>query len=550
MLLQNLLRSTAICTLLLSAGPAVDATATPIVDLGYARYQGTVDTSTNITTFLGIRGVAVQSASASPSAAEVQQATAQPDQCYQGSGRTLSTNPLRTREVEVATLEDCLFLRPVYPTRVTQQASRQASFRRLCIFMGEGAFYALYVVGASSQFRGSDLINESNRGVVAVIMQYRLGLFGFLPGAAVKKNGTLNAGLHRANTWATRSLHFDGSTNIPNDYAKISKFGGDPSKVTIWGESAGAGSVLQHVIANDGQTKPQLFRAAITSSTYVPFQYQYNARIPKLYFTEVVAQTNCTGAKEVMACLRAADVAALETANLNINSDAFFDTTSLIPVVDGEFIAQRPTLALAQGKVNGKALLSVTNAFEGTIFVNPSTTNATQYALDLYPNFGPAQADRVGALYAGLGTQLFQSNAVYRESTFICPTYDLLRAFSGRAFKGEFAVPEALHGRDLPYYFPSIGIDVPELDFPIFNNTAFINAFAQSFISFAISLDPNIKVDPTTITPPWRKWSSGHMEMLFNKTDADVPDVRPVRTSDALLERCAFWNSVGELTSH
>ncbi|KAJ7446375.1 Alpha/Beta hydrolase protein [Mycena latifolia] len=536
MLLQNLLRSTAICAVLLGAGSAVEATATPIIDLGYSRYQGTVDTSTNITTFLGIRYAAAptgdlrfRAPQPPPSAAGVQQVTSQPNQCYQAPLGTSPTNPLRTREVEVATSEDCLFLSVYYPS---DAAGVPAGLLPTLVYIHGGG----YIIGASSQFRGSDLINQSNRGLVVVIIQYRLGLFGFLSGAAVKKNGTLNAGL-RDQEFALRWVN-----------KHISKFGGDPSKVAIWGESAGAGSVLQHVIANNGQTKPQLFRAAITSSTYLPFQYHYNARIPELFFSEVVAQANCTGVKEVMTCLRAADVAALETANLNINGDGFFGTPSLVPVVDGEFIAQRPTLALAQGKVNGKALLSVTNAFEGTIFVNQSTANATHYALDLYPNFGPAQADRVGALYAGLGTQLFQSNAVNGESILICPTYYLLRAFSGRAFKGEFAVPEGLHGRDLPYYFPSIGIDVPELDFPIFNNTAFIDAFAQSFTSFAISLDPNIKVDSTTITPPWRKWSFGQTEMLFNKTDADAPDVRPVRTSDALLERCAFWNSVGDLT--
>ncbi len=54
-----------------------------------------------------------------------------------------------------------------------------------------------------------------------------------------------------------------------------------------------------------------------------------------------------------MACLRTADVNALETANLNINAAGFYGTFILVPVVDGEFIMQRPTLSLAQGKVNG-----------------------------------------------------------------------------------------------------------------------------------------------------------------------------------------------------
>ncbi|KAF7317223.1 Carboxylic ester hydrolase [Mycena chlorophos] len=57
---------------------------------------------------------------------------------------------------------------------------------------------------------------------------------------------------------------------------------GDPEKVALWGESAGAGSVLQHIIANGGRTSPPLFRAAITSSTYLPPQYPYDHRIPEV----------------------------------------------------------------------------------------------------------------------------------------------------------------------------------------------------------------------------------------------------------------------------
>ncbi|KAJ7505618.1 Alpha/Beta hydrolase protein [Mycena galericulata] len=397
-----------------------------------------------------------------------------------------------------------------------------------------------YASGAGSMYRGTDLINQSNRGVVVVTIQYRLGVFGFLSGEEVKRNGALNAGL----------LDQDFALRWVNKH--ISKLGGDPSKVTIWGQSAGAGSVLQHIIANNGQTKPQLFRGAITSSAFLPSQYNYNDRIPELLYSEVVAQTNCSAAADSMACLRAADASALETANANINADAFYGLWTWVPVVDGK---QRPTRAFAKGKVNGEALLSVGNAFEGVSFVNQSTgatANATQYALNVFPKFGPVQADTVGKLYAGLGTQLFQENAIQGESILICPTYFALQAFAGRSFKGEFSIPPATHGSDVLYYFPSIAIDFPELTAgffpPKFNNTAFIDAFAQSFTSFAISLDPNVKVDPKTITPKWNTWDIGRTEMLFNKTDSGEPVVKTVTTSDALLERCRFWNSVGNLT--
>ncbi|KAJ6492420.1 alpha beta-hydrolase [Mycena vitilis] len=525
--LRSLGRFYAAAAILLTT-PLANAQASPIVDLGYAQYQGAVNPANNITHFFGIRYAAAplgdlrfRAPQPPANVTGVQQATAQPNECFQAPTGQSPTNPLETRAI-VAT-EDCLFLNVYYPSNAAGTPPKDLP--TLVWIHGGG-----YLAGAANSFDGEDIVRQSKRGVVVVIIQYRLGVFGFLPGSAVKANGSLNAGL----------LDQDFALRWVNQH--ISTFGGAANKVTIWGESAGAGSVLQHVVANGGRTEPQLFRGAITSSTFLPSQYQFNDRVPELLFSEVLTQTNCTTAADSMACLRAADATVLETANNNINIGGFFGTFLVIPVVDGDFITQRPTLSLIEGKVNGEALLSVTNTFEGTSFVNQNVVvNATQYSLDLFPEFGTAQANTVGALYANTGNELFQVNAVQGESIFICPTYYILNAFRGRAFKGEFAIPPGLHGNDVVYYFPGTST-------PPFNNTAFINAFAQSFTSFITNLDPNIKVDPTTITPHWNLFEIGNTEMLFNMT-AGVPVVHPITTSNALLQRCSFWESVGNLTA-
>ncbi|KAF7334309.1 COesterase domain-containing protein [Mycena sanguinolenta] len=526
----HLLRTLAVTALL--AVPFARAQS-PIVDLGYAQYQGAVNTANNITHFLGVRYAAAPLGDLRFRAPQppvnmsgvVQQATTEPNECLQASTGQSPTNPLETRATEIIATEDCLFLNVYYPS---DGAGAPPSELPTLVWIHGGG----YIAGAASGSNGEDIINQSARGVVVVLIQYRLGVFGFLPGAAVKENGALNAGL----------LDQDFALRWVNQH--ITKFGGDPSKVTIWGESAGAGSVLQHVIANGGQTEPQLFRGAITSSTFLPSQYQFNDRVPELLFSEVVAQTNCTSATDQLACLRAVDATILETANNNINIGGFFGTFLMVPVVDGVFITQRPTLSLLEGKVNGEALLSVTNTFEGTVFVNQNVAvTASQYSLELFPDFGTTQANTVGALYANDGNELFQVDAVQGESIFICPTYYLLNAFPGRSFKGEFAIPPGLHGNDVAYYFPG-GVAPP------FNNIAFIDAFARSFTSFIINQDPNIKVDPTTITPQWNTFDILHTEMLFNKTaDTNEPVVHAITTSNALLERCAFWLSAGNLTA-
>ncbi|KAF8144537.1 Alpha/Beta hydrolase protein [Mycena galopus ATCC 62051] len=516
---------------------------TPIIDLGYASYQGTVSAA-NVSHFLGIRYAAAplgdlrfRAPQPPESICGLQQASSVPARCFQAWFGSSSINPLESRAVTSS--EDCLFLNVYYPS---DAAGTPPTKLPVIVWIHGGG----YVAGGASIYNGEDIIHQSNRGVVIVIIQYRLGVLGFLSGAKVKANGALNAGL----------LDQDFAFRWVNEH--ISKFGGDPSKVTIWGLSAGAGSVVQHIVANNGKTTPQLFRGAITSSTFLPSQYNYSDRVPEvrtrkkctflwtLLFSKVVARTNCTTAADTMACLRSVDISVLQMANSQINKEGFYGTFSFGPVVDGSFITQRPTLSLQQNKVNGEALLSISNTFEGVLFVDQNSTatvDAMKYALDLFPKFGPAQACAVESLYTDLGTPLFQEDAIQGESIFICPTYFLLRAFAGRAFKGEFAIPPGLHADDYGYYWPSSST-------PAFQNTDFINAFAQSFTAFAIALDPNVKISPT-ITPPWNKWNAmtGHTEMLFNKTEADVPLIKPVRTSEALLKRCEFWESVGALTS-
>ncbi|KAG1888838.1 Alpha/Beta hydrolase protein [Suillus subluteus] len=483
----------------------------PIVNLGYAQYQGSVDTATNITSFLGIRYAAPPvgdlrwAAPQPPSAvSRVQQATTQPDECNQAPGGNSLTNPFESTSVRkraISQSEDCLFLNGGHSGR---RAPR-----------------------AASDFNGADLIVDSNHGVISVLIQYRLGLFGFLPGEAVKEGGALNAGL----------LDQNYALQWVQNY--ISSFGGDPTKVTIWGESAGAGSVLQHIVAHGGNTQPPLFRNAMTSSTFLPSQYNYNDRIPEMLYSEVVNGTNCTSSSDTLSCLRAADVNTLETLNYNINANGFFGSYVFIPVVDGTFILERPTVTIRKGRLNGNYLLSMTNSHEGNNFVDQSMTlDVADYVKTLFPNFGPAQVAGAVALYQNYGSNVNQANLVMGESIFVCPTYYLLLAFGERAWKGEFAIPPGLHGDDVQYYFTSYGGGPP------YNNSQFITAFSNSFMAMVMFETPDDRYTPGDITPSWTSWQYDLTEMKFNETFAGAPYVHTLKTDSALLERCAYWLNV------
>ncbi|KAJ3852551.1 Alpha/Beta hydrolase protein [Lentinula lateritia] len=508
----------------------------PVIDLGYAQYRGVFDSVNNITSYLGIRYAApplgdLRWRAPQPptdNSSTVQLANTQPLPCFQ-AGVGLAPNSLEVLERRASIgdpIEDCLFLNVYFPGDTVP-----ADPLPTLVWIHGGG----YVMGGADEYPGSDLMREANNGIVLVIIQYRLGIFGFLAGSKVKENGTLNAGLREQydfGNWRSdfyvpsqliRILHYDGSHNLVGILQKL------PSGENLL---AGAGSVVQHIVAQDGQTSPQLFRGAITSSTFLPSQYVYNDAIPELLYSKVVSQAECSSADDSLTCLRAVDAVTLETLNNNIIAGGFYGTFLFVPVVDGTFIMQRPTEALAQGKVNGKALLSITNANEGTIFVNQidPITNVSLYSSMLFPDFESQQADDTAELYANLGSPLEQDDLIMGESIFICPTYYLLNAFPDSGWKGEFVVPPATHGADVVYYYTSIGV-------PDFPNPDFLAAFQGTFMSFVVSQDPNDKIY-TTITPSWNLYSKGNTEMIFNRTVDYRPDIHVNSTDNGLLERC------------
>ncbi|TDL22022.1 cephalosporin esterase [Rickenella mellea] len=501
----------------------VYAASNPIVDVGYARYQGALDPSTNITSFIGVRFAAPPLRFAAPQppakVSGVQIANTASPECFQGSDGT-SVN--QTFHKRVTDSEDCLFLNVFLPG----QLSTTPKLPVVVWIHGGG-----YVKGSAVGLDGGDLIRDAQGGVIAVTIQYRLGVFGFLAGAETKNRGALNAGL------------LDQTFALQWVQKHIAAFGGDPNRVTIWGQSAGAGSVLQHVVANGGRTNPPLFHAAITSSTFLPSQHNFDDPVPEQIYADVAAQTKCSAASDTFACLQNVDASILQAANSNISLSGFLGTFIFVPVVDGKLIVERPTQTLAKGRVNGKLYLGMTNQFEGRNFVKGTVTTGTlaSYVGNLFPGLGSAQVNQVVQAYSNIGLTdtLNQAIAVMGESTFICPTYFLLKAFSSASYKGEFAIPPANHADDTKYYF---------LSNPGFNNTAFITSFSQSFLAIVKSSNPNTTPDPTNITPQWNLWSSGNTEMLFNRTTALQPDIRPITTDAGLLSRCSLWENLSAFT--
>ena len=94
---------------------------------------------------------------------------------------------------------------------------------------------------------------DMNKPIIGVVINYRTMGFGFLASQEVLAAGVGNLGL------------FDQRLGLKWIQENIAGFGGDPTKVTIGGESAGGSSTGYHLIGFKGNNEG-LFRAAIMES--------------------------------------------------------------------------------------------------------------------------------------------------------------------------------------------------------------------------------------------------------------------------------------------
>ncbi|MEO6893928.1 MAG: carboxylesterase family protein [Ginsengibacter sp.] len=120
--------------------------------------------------------------------------------------------------------EDCLYLNVWTPAKSTND-----KLPVLVYFYGGG-----FVAGGSSEYR-YDGESMARRGIVAITVNYRLGIFGFMAHPELTKES---------------SHHASGNYGLLDQAAalkwvqkNVSAFGGDPKKITIAGESAGSFSV-------------------------------------------------------------------------------------------------------------------------------------------------------------------------------------------------------------------------------------------------------------------------------------------------------------------
>jgi len=359
-------------------------------------------------------------------------------------GPACAQTPQLSPEVASTSKEDCLYL------NVWTLAWPAGSGKPVMVWIPGGGNFA---GGASRPVHDSDSL--ARHGVVLVTLNYRLGVFGFFSHPQLTRES---------------AHHASGNQGILDQIAalkwvrdNISRFGGDPGNVTIFGESAGS---LDVSVLLTSPLSKGLFRRAIGESGAVILVGD----------PLTLAQAEQRGAAKAarwklpagasLNDMRA--VAAVDVLNAEPN---YLEAPppNLGVTVDGYVFPTAPAKVFAAGQEHRVALLLGNNSRERA----PGSVLPTDLKQAIAAQYGPL-ADRAWSLYAAAtddpdyGTPVQQWGT---DSSFRCaavkqllwhaaagnPTYEyeFARVPSGRESVG------AVHASDLPYVFGTLDKGVP-----------------------------------------------------------------------------------------
>ncbi|KAI9049954.1 hypothetical protein LZ554_006101 [Drepanopeziza brunnea f. sp. 'monogermtubi'] len=295
--------------------------------------------------------------------------------------------------------EDCLTINIVRPSGVTEKSKAPV----MVYFYGGG-----FQEGGSSdgRYNMSYMLQDSvNMGQPAIMvsMNHRLKGWGFLAGDNVRGQGLNNIGLH------------DQRLALQWIQENIAAFGGDASRVTLYGESAGAISIGYHLLAYGGRDE-KLFSAAICQSGGPWYFGNYaSSEVGEANYQAVLNATNCTTSQDELGCLRAAPFELL---------DSIFSQLPFLPVVDGGLIPTYNSVALGKGNFVKVPLIIGTNTDEGKLFISPSINTTEDFrnvlqspATSIYTT-SPATVDTLVALYPYPGSSSLHGQS---DDTIIPP---------------------------------------------------------------------------------------------------------------------------------
>ena len=235
--------------------------------------------------------------------------------------------------------------------------------------------------------------------VILVAPNYRTNVFGFPNSPELPQTGQNLGFLDQrfALDWVQRNIH---------------AFGGDPSKVTIFGESAGAFSVDALLTSFPKNSTPP-FRAAILESGQISYRSAPVAPSTPSW-DALAAALNCTGTSN-LTCIGAAPATTIK--NIIEQQELVFN-----PIPDGITLVKSPAQQRLSGNIANIPVLSGTNAQEGRVF-EVGQDNITQYT-ELTFGSVPGLPEQVQAAFPlgqnGLNSAYDVISQIFTELEFQC----------------------------------------------------------------------------------------------------------------------------------
>ncbi|MGY2067464.1 carboxylesterase/lipase family protein [Blastococcus sp. SYSU DS0619] len=428
--------------------------------------------------------------------------------------------------------EDCLYL------NVTTPAGLDTSRKNLpvMVWIHGGSWQT----GSGDRYDASKLALEGD--VVVVTINYRLGALGFMAQEDLsRENGDVasgSAGLldqQAALRWVQRNIR---------------AFGGNPGRVTIFGESAGGSAVCAQLTSPSARG---LFDRAIAQSYSCTAPYD-DLETAEAKGAAVAGTVGCDTASDVAACLRAAPVEELLAA---WPGGAF--------VVGGSALPVQPAEAIAAGDHARVPIMHGNLSDENTLFtpLNPTVAGLANdadgfteadYALVLGGVFGD-DADEVQARYpaGAYPSPLRALAAVNSDAGSALSTCEHVDAYETLArppvpapvfayqFRDETADPlldfpypgypeDAQHAAELPYLFPGLFGDGLTAEQEQLSTT-----MVRYWTNFAAQGNPNGRDVPT-----WTRYRAP--EDVQGLDIASGGGIGPV---DVAAEAdCAFWSTL------